>query len=161
MSVFKSRFVKKAFGLSQLSPLESNLLRSKRRRRTGRIGEPVLEIAIKKEVHGQQCGEIGKRPVSLAQVVEPTQQQQCDQRRPDLDKKGVFRGTDEGFDLQVLFEGFEEDLNLPALTVDVGNSGSAKVEMVGQKDNRFLQFIIPNDDAAKRERTLPSALGAG
>ena len=130
MNVLKSRFAKKAFGLSQLGPLECNLLRSKSKR-TGRIGEPVLEIPINKEVHGQQCCEIGKRPVSLAQVVKPTEQQQCDQRSPDLDKKGIFSGTDEGFDLQVLFEGFEEDLNLPALTVDVGNRGSAKVEMVG------------------------------
>ena len=40
---------------------------------------------------------------------------------PDLSPYGVGRATDKGFDLEVLFEGLEEQLDLSAVLVDGGD----------------------------------------
>jgi hypothetical protein len=37
---------------------------------------------------------------------------------PNLDIQGIFRGSNEGFDLEVLLKRFEEDLYLPAVFID-------------------------------------------
>jgi hypothetical protein len=42
--------------------------------------------------------------------VEPLDNQQGDEGCPNLDAKGVLAHSDKGFDLQVLFNGLEEDL---------------------------------------------------
>jgi hypothetical protein len=49
-----------------------------------------------------------------------------------LDEESIFRGTDECFDFQILLQGFEEDLNVPTLPIDIGNSGSGEAEMIRQ-----------------------------
>jgi len=44
---------------------------------------------------------------------------------------GVFRVADERFDFQVLFDEAEEDLNLPAFLVNIGNGLGGEPKMVG------------------------------
>lgn len=56
----------------------------------------------------------------------------CDQCIPHLNIHRVDRGTDEGLDLQVLLERFEE-FNLPAILVDGGDGRSARAVMIGEK----------------------------
>ena len=41
-----------------------------------------------------------------------------DQCCPNLDKKRILAGSDKGFDLQILLEGFEKQLDLPTVFVD-------------------------------------------
>ena len=46
----------------------------------------------------------------------------------------VFRVADEGLDLQVLLDEAEEDLDLPAFFLSVGDGLGRQLEMVGEKD---------------------------
>ena len=43
----------------------------------------------------------------------------------------VLTGAKEGLDFNVLFDPFEDQLNLPALLVDIGNGLDRPVELVG------------------------------
>src|ERR1039457_4026268 len=54
--------------------------------------------------------------------LQEAQQQHGDQRRPNLDLDGVGRGTDEGLDLQILFQGLEEQLSGKGLARYLGVS---------------------------------------
>jgi len=56
----------------------------------------------------------------------------CDQCCPNLNAKGVLAGAHKGFDLQVLFQGFEKDLDLPPVFVDVGDGAGSELQMIGQ-----------------------------
>ena len=51
-----------------------------------------------------------------------------------MGQHGVFRVADEGLDLQVLLDEAEEDLDLPAFLVDIGDGPGRQLEMVGEKD---------------------------
>lgn len=50
--------------------------------------------------------------------MEPLYNQQGDKGCLNLDAKGVLGGSDKGLNLQVLFQGIEEDLDLPSLLVE-------------------------------------------
>jgi len=45
-------------------------------------------------------------------------EQHGDQCCPNLNKKRILAGSDKGFDLQILFEGFEKQLDLPPVFVN-------------------------------------------
>jgi hypothetical protein len=70
----------------------------------------------------------------VAHELEITKQEIDDERDIDLGQHGVFRVADEGLDLQVLLDETEEDLDLPAFFVDVGDDLGRQLEMVGEKD---------------------------
>lgn len=65
--------------------------------------------------------------------MQAAQRQHRDQRSPDLGLDRVRRGADAGLDLQVLFERFEEQLDLPAILVDGSNGGCAEAVVIGEK----------------------------
>ena len=92
--------------------------------------------------------------------MQPLQQQQGDQGCPNLDAEGVFAGADEGLDGQVLLEGLEEQLYLPALLVDGGDGGGAELQQVGEQDDLPLVFGIPYHRAAQKAGTVRPSLEA-
>ena len=57
--------------------------------------------------------------------MKPFEQEQGDQGCPNLDAEGVFAGADEGLHGEVLFQGFEEQFDFPAVLKDGGNGGGA------------------------------------
>ena len=98
-----------------------------------RFIEPGHQIAMGKEVHAQQRYEIRQAPAETGGLLQMAQQQHRDQCSPNLSLHRVDRCADKRLDLQVLFERFEEQLNLPAILVDGGDGRSAKAVMVGEK----------------------------
>ena len=70
----------------------------------------------------------------VAQELEITKHEIDDERGIDLGQHRVFRVADEGLDLQVLLAEPEEDLDLPAFFVDIGDGLGRQLEMVGAKD---------------------------
>src|ERR1039458_4900856 len=110
--------------------------------------KPVAQISIGKQVQAQHGSEIGERPVSLREVVEPLEQQ-GDQGCPNLDMEGVLSGTDKALDFKVLLECFEEQLDLPTVLVDVGDGGRPEVEVIGHEHDLALLDRVPDDDAAQ------------
>ena len=67
--------------------------------------------------------------------------------RPDLSAHSVGRGAVKGFDAERLFEPFEEQLDLPAPPIQLGNGQSRDGEVVGQEDERFAGFRVAIADA--------------
>jgi hypothetical protein len=54
-------------------------------------------------------------------------------RNPDLGLHGILRCAVESLDVQVLFDPFEEELDLPAASVKLSDNQRWQVEVVGQK----------------------------
>ena len=85
----------------------------------------------------------------VAQELEITKQEIDDECGLDLGQHGVFRVADEGLDLQVLLDEAEEDLDLPAFLVDVGDGLGRQLKMVGEKDVALAGGGVPVGDAAQ------------
>src|SRR5437667_9308067 len=96
--------------------------------------QPRPEIAIDKEIHAQQRDEIRQRPTEGGFELEVLYQQQRDQGRPDLNVQRVARRAHERLHAEVLFQGLEEEFDLPTIFVDPSNGGGAPVDLIGQKD---------------------------
>lgn len=71
------------------------------------------------------------------------------QGRVNLDQDRVFRVADEGLYAQILFDFLEEELDLPAVFIDVGDGFRRKPEMVGQKFVVFPGFLVTIADTAQ------------
>ena len=67
-------------------------------------------------------------------------------RNPDLGLDRVLRGAIECLDPQVLLDPFEEQLDLPAALVQLGDNNCGKREVVGQEDELFLCYCIEITD---------------
>jgi len=58
---------------------------------------------------------------------------------------------------EILFERFEEQFDLPALTVDSGDRGGGKAAMIGEKHQDALLRFVPDLDAAQEQIALAAA----
>ena len=58
------------------------------------------------------------------------QQEDGNQCCPKLDFECIGRGPHKCLDLQVLLDGLEENLNLPAFLVNGGNGGGSKAKVI-------------------------------
>ena len=96
----------------------------------------------------------------VAQELEITKQEIDDERGIDLGQHGVFRVADEGLDLQVLLDEAEEDLDLPAFFVDVGDGLGRQLEMVGEKNVALAGGGVPIGDATQGNEAF-LGFGAG
>jgi hypothetical protein len=133
--------------LSRLAKVQHRLRGHQHGRRAGkRLIEPRPQLAMRKEVHPQQGDQVRQRPREAGPQLEVLEEQDGDQRRPDLDLEGIGAGPHEGLDLQVLFQGLEEQLDLPALLVERGDRRGPAV--VGW----FLYYLKPG--ACRRRSTL-------
>ena len=96
----------------------------------------------------------------VAHELEITKQEINDECGVDLGQHGVFRVADEGLDLQILLDEAEEDLDLPAFFVDVGDGLGRQLKMVGEKDVALAGGGVPIGDAAQGNEAF-LGLGAG
>ena len=80
------------------------------------------------QIHAQQGHQVGQAPAEARAQLQVAQQQHRDQCRPDLGLHRVGRGAHEGLDLQVLLEGLEEQLDLPAVLVDRGDGAGPQAD---------------------------------
>ena len=73
---------------------------------------------------------------------------------PDLGAHRVGAGAIKGFDAQMLFDPFEEQFDLPAAPIQVGDGQSRSGEVVGQEYQGFAGERIALADAAERVRII-------
>ena len=73
---------------------------------------------------------------------------------PDLYFHCVGLAPEEGLDAHVHFEPLEEQLNVPACSIEQSNSEGWKVEVVGEKNQELPAFRIPKDDPTKPGRVV-------
>ncbi len=126
-----------------------------------RLINPSHQIAVGEEIHTQERDEIGQAPMEAGGQLQIAQQQHRDQRRPYLGSDRVRGGTDEGLDLQVLLDGLEEQLDLPAILVDCGNGAGAQAVMIGDEDQRVARILADCLDTAQQMRALVLCSGTG
>jgi len=81
--------------------------------------------------------------------------------RPDLGAHRVGRGAVKGFDAQMLFDPFEEQFDLPAVTIQLGDGQRRHGEVVGQEDQGFASDRIAVADASQRVGIIALGLQAG
>lgn len=72
-----------------------------------------------------------------------------DHGNPDLSEHGVGSSAEESFDLEVLFDALEEQLDLPAGFVDVHDRSRSKFEVVRQERICFTGFEVDVSDASQ------------
>ncbi len=69
-----------------------------------RIVEPLLQVTIGEEIKAQECDQIRERPLCEGREhLHILQQEDGDQRRPELDLHRIRAGSHKGLDLQMLF----------------------------------------------------------
>ena len=74
---------------------------------------------------------------------------------------GILRGAEERFDTQVLFNPFEEQLDLPAIAVEFGDGVCGQGKVVGEEIERLVCVRVVVFDASQGLRVVGGALGAG
>lgn len=92
--------------------------------------------------------------VQVAHEFEITKQEIDDKRRIDLGQHGVFRVADEGLDFQVLLDEAEENFDLPAFFIDIGDGLGRQLKMVGEKDVAPSGGGVPIGNAPQSHRTF-------
>jgi hypothetical protein len=78
----------------------------------------------------------------------------CD---PYLGSHGVLAGAEECFDPQVLFDPFEEQLDLPAPFVDRCDDLCGQIEVIGQKGKALPSLCIKETDTPELFRVVALA----
>ncbi len=87
-------------------------------------------------------------------MVQPLDNQHCNKSCPNLNAKGVLTHPDKGFDLEVLFQGLEEDLYLPSLFVDGTYCGGSEPKVISEKDDLCFILVVPYHDPSQGEPIL-------
>ena len=126
-----------------------------------RIVDPFPQIAVGEEVPPKKGYQVRERPVETGAELEVFQEQHGDQGRPDLDLQGIGARPNEGLDLQVLLQGLEEQLNLPAVLVDAGDGTGGEVHMVGQENQKLTTFRVPIGDPTQQAGAVLPGFRAG
>ena len=91
--------------------------------------------------------------------MEPLEQEYRDEGCPNLNTESIFTGSDESFDFEILFEGFEKDFDLPAFFVDADDGAGGEVHEVGDQNQGIISFNAYSD-AAKQTR-IATTVAAG
>jgi len=126
-----------------------------------RIIEPIPEITVGKQVQTKQRHQAAKRQVALRAKLEILEQQHGNQCCPNLCFESIGAGTDEGLDLQMLFEHLEEEFDLPAIPIDTGDGGGPKAKVIGEKLDLPLVLLIPDDYPPQQPGILQTGLVFG
>jgi len=82
-------------------------------------------------------------PAEAGGQLEIAQEEHGNQRGPDLGLYGIGRGPEKGLDLQVLFQGFQEQCNLPAILVPGGNRARPQAVII-REEHQDVAGIFPN-----------------
>jgi hypothetical protein len=105
------RGLRLAFLLPKLgSPRKDQFLSGiEQRRRLKRFIDPHPQVAINKQLLGQPGRQIGQAPTEAGAQLQILEQQQGDERDPNLDVQGVGVGAHKSFDSQVLLEALKNN----------------------------------------------------
>ena len=85
------------------------------------------------EIGAHESNELEEARDVFDDLMQGAQEKKGDQRDRDLDAHGVFRSSDEFRDPERLLHQPEEQLDLPAAPVEIGDLLRRRVEIVGQE----------------------------
>lgn len=118
-----------------------------------RGGRP--KVLLGEEVPAQKRDEVGESPFYAAFELKVFEQQHRDEGGPDLSSDRIGGGSDEGLQSEVLFDGLEEQLDLPSLPIDLGDRREARqAHIVVEQPMQFgRSFGSPELRPVKHART--------
>src|ERR1700752_4943332 len=100
----------------------------------GRVGlQQVEEVTAEKQVDVEQAQDLLARQPGRRSELEVGDHQRHAQGDPDLREHSVSGGAVEAFELEVLLQELEEQLDLPTALIDGGNGAGSQVPDVGQE----------------------------
>ena len=110
------------------------------------FSEEVDEVSPFKQVKLQYSQHLMDGLSNFCLEFDVEQHQINNEGNPDLRHDGVFRGAEEGLDLQVLLEPFEEKLDLPTFLVKFSHHLCLQMKRIGQKmvGSSILRGLIDN-----------------
>jgi hypothetical protein len=80
---------------------------------------------VREQVHPQQGHQVGERPGIPGFELQGPHDQHGNEGRPNLHLDHIGADPDKGIDLEALFQGLEEQFDLPAVLINGGNGGDA------------------------------------
>ena len=96
----------------------------------------LLDVVFDQQGAAQNTHDLEDSPVEFEVVLDNGNEAICDDGNMDLYSDGVLRFAPKGFDFEVLFNPFEKQFHLPAITIKQGDVLSREVEIVGIIDER-------------------------
>lgn len=109
---------------------------------------PRPQVAVSEQIHTKQSNQIRQVPAETGAELKKLQDQHRDQGGPDLDLQGIGAGAHEGFNLEVLFQGSEKQLDLPAIFVDRGQRRCSPLKMIAQQHPELAGLRMRDLNAA-------------
>lgn len=126
-----------------------------------RIIKPTPEVAVGKQVQSKQSHQTAEGQVVLRAKLKILEDQQSDQRCPNLGFEGIGAGADKGLDLQMLLEHLEEEFDLPAVSIDITDGSGSKAKVISKQLDLPLILVIPDHYPAQRPWVLQAGSGSG
>ena len=111
------------------------------------------------QVGAHESNELEEAVFGFAHLPQHVQEQIDDQRHSDLDADCILGTTDEVGDLQDLLHGSEEQLDLPALLIEVGNLLGGSIEIVCEDAQRLAGLGHHHDLAHRNLHRVPAVAG--
>src|SRR5262245_50977606 len=121
-------------------------------------GEQSVDWASRHEVGTDEASELEQAGDGMLSVFRHAQKQVGNEGDRDLDAHSVFRHPDEALDAQGLLDPAKEQLDLPALLVEIGNLLGRSIEIVAD-DAKDLAAV--DADAKHANRELHGIAAAG
>ena len=81
-------------------------------------------------------------PFVCSLPLEDSEQQYCDEGRPNLYLHGIRRCAYKTLDMEVLLEVAKEDFNVPPCLVEVGDGSSREFHVVGEQYHREMVLSV-------------------
>jgi len=113
-----------------------------------RWSEELFEWPSFEQIELEEAKNLVHRPTRLAQGLEVSEKQIDDESDPDLAEDSVEGGAEKSFDFQVLLDPFEEQFDLPSISVDISDGRGGKIKGVGKKKILFPCLRISVADTA-------------
>ena len=100
------------------------------------------------------ASEFGDGEGDPAEELDVGQEQVVEHGDPDLGHDSIAGSAEKGFDLEVLLDPFEEDLNLPTLAIDFSDGTGGEMEVVGEEAIEALRGGVSEGHEAKGARVF-------
>ena len=118
------------------------------------VKEEVFNPVFRKQRAAQDSHDLHNRTIELEVMFDDSNETIGDDGHMDLDAYSIFRLSPEGLDLEVLFDPFEEELDLPSVAVQQSDILGIEVEVVGVVGKGSLQFRGIVDDSSEFSRIV-------
>jgi hypothetical protein len=107
----------------------------------------LLQMDLLEEGNAENLHDFGQTVMNSQFFFDNSDQDVNAHGDPDLRLDGVVGRAEKRLDVQVLFDPFEKQFDVPAKLVQPGNGPRRQNEVIGQKEETFMKFDIDRMDS--------------